>query len=104
MTTSITHFERARFHVESKSGKDPYLVDLVENNRNGFCGCRGFEVRKHCEHLRRVRRFLEDEIKRISGVADLRAKELSRMVDRIIFRWKRQEVNAELNPQRYGSN
>lgn len=105
MTTTIHHFnERARFLVESKSGHEPYLVDLIEYHRKGFCGCKGFEVRKECEHIRRVRKWLEQEIVRISGITDFTAKELSRQVDRIIFIWKRQEVKAQLTPARYGSN
>ena len=101
----ITHFnERARFLVDSKSGRPPYLVDMLEFRRRGFCGCRGWEVRKHCEHISRVRSWLEAEIKSLSGIADITAKELARAVDRILFRWARIEVNAELNPQRYGSS
>lgn len=101
--TTIHHFERARFHVESKSGHEPYLVDLVECRRKGFCGCKGWEVRKTCEHVERLFKFLEQEVIQKSGISEWNKKALRRQVDRIIFRWQREEVKAELNPQRYGT-
>jgi hypothetical protein len=38
--------EPLRFHVASRSGHDPYLVDLEEYDFNGKCGCQDFEFRR----------------------------------------------------------
>lgn len=59
--------ERMRFEADSdKAGHPPYLVDLSENEGEGKCGCRDFEIRivknrrekkgkQFCKHL--VRSF-----------------------------------------------
>jgi hypothetical protein len=105
--------ERGRYHVESDSGEEPYLVDLLEYRRNGMCGCRDFEIhimskwesyevpaRKYCKHIRKVRNYLADLI--ASLVEGLSEDQIFTQVDRIIFRWARDEVHARLKPQRYG--
>lgn len=71
--------ERGRFHVASdRPGTEPYLVDLEEFDGNGFCGCRGFEVRMlpklveaqekrqpmpllRCKHILRALEFSQSE-------------------------------------------
>lgn len=61
--------------MESESGADPYLVDLLEYDRNGWCDCRNFRIeiqpvwergeiphQKHCKHIARCRRYLARKI------------------------------------------
>lgn len=106
--------ERARYHVESQSGEEPYLVDLLEYRRNGFCGCKHFATkiepkwnageipeRRWCKHIRAVRDYLIDLI--TITVTWLTEDQLQRQVDRIIFKWAREESNSQLFPQKYGT-
>lgn len=47
MTVEPVHGEMLRFHVTSQRARvDPYLVDLLELNGNGKCGCPDFSVRR----------------------------------------------------------
>lgn len=37
--------EPGRYHVDSSDPRNPaYLVDICENDANGWCGCRNFEI------------------------------------------------------------
>ena len=39
--------EPLRYHVESWRSRDPYLVDLTENQGNGECNCADFITRRN---------------------------------------------------------
>ena len=106
--------ERGRYHVESESGESDYLVDLLEYRRFGYCGCRDFEIhimskweagevpeRKWCKHIRMVRNYIADLIASI--VEGLTEEILFTQVDRVLFRWAREEAHCRLKPERYGS-
>jgi hypothetical protein len=106
--------ERGRYHVESASHGDDYLVDLLEYRRNGFCGCKDFATkiepkwnagevpeRKFCKHIRACRDYLIGLLE--LTVTWMNEDQLQKQVDRIIFRWAREESNAKINPQRYGT-
>lgn len=89
-------------------------MDLLEYRRNGFCGCKHFATkiepkwnageiphRKWCKHIRAVRDYIINLIE--LTVTWLNEDQLQKQVDRIIFRWAREESNAQMNPQRYGT-
>jgi hypothetical protein len=107
--------ERARFFVESESGEDPYLVDLLEYRRQGWCNCKNFAVTiepawnagekpvpSMCKHICRARAYLANLVEELSGLTLSRAQAVYQ-VDRILFRWAREESMNQLNPKRYGA-
>lgn len=117
---NIIHLrERARFRVTSETSSDPednYLIDLLEYRRRGWCGCVNFATKiepkfvagekpdkPYCKHIRFIREYLSQLIVKLSGWNDLKPEELSRLVDRIIFRWAREEAVAQQTPKRYGT-
>lgn len=39
-------FERLRYHVTSRTGQEPYLVDIGSNYGLGYCDCPDFKCNK----------------------------------------------------------
>ena len=71
--------EIGRYHVESRSGPHPHLVDLFEHAFNGACTCEHFKFRLEpsltrrgvptnnsckCHHIRRAESHFAETMKR----------------------------------------
>lgn len=59
----VTQYERLRYKVTSRTGQDPYTVDLMPFSWNGKCDCRDFNI--NCIA----------EIRRLKAIGEFKPKE-----------------------------
>jgi hypothetical protein len=101
--------------VESESGEQPYLVDLLQYRRHGQCDCRNFRVEiqpiweagaippvKSCKHIRRCRRHLAHRIMSCSGVQSLSHRQQESIVNVALVVWWEWELAHKEEPLRFG--